>query len=58
MLNPDCRPLTADDVNLFKENQKSMCAVFDKTLQTDLGKKHARQNEGYYNAQSVFQKLN
>ena len=49
--------MAADDVNLFKEKQKFMCAVFDKTLQTDRGKKHVREYENDYNAQSVHQKL-
>ena len=58
VLNPDYRPATEDDVNLFREKQKFMHAVFDKTLQTDRGKKHVRENEGGYNSQSFYQKLN
>ena len=58
MLNPDCLPVTNNDVNLFIEKQKFMHAVFDKTLQTDRGKKHVREHEGDYNDQSVYKKLN
>ena len=35
-----------------------MRAVFDNTLQTDREKKCVRKHEGYYDAQSVYQKLN
>ena len=31
VINPDYRPVTEDDVNIFKEKQKSMCAAVDKT---------------------------
>ena len=37
MLNPNHRAVTNYHVNLFKENQKLMCAVCDKTLYSDLG---------------------
>ena len=57
MLNSNYRAVTSNDVNLFKEKQKFMCAVFDKTLQIDRGKKHARDHESDYNAQSAHQKL-
>ena len=57
VLNPDYRAVTGDDVALFKEKQKFMHAVFDKTLQTDRGKKYVREHEGDYNAQHVCQKL-
>ena len=58
MLNPNYLPATDDDVNLFRENQKLMRAVFDKTLQTDRGKTHSREHEGDCNVQSAYQKLN
>ena len=58
VLNPDYRPVTDNDVNMFKEKHKFMHSVFDKTLQTDRGKKYSREHEGDYNAQSFYQKLN
>ena len=58
MLNPEHRPLTDDDVNLFKEKHKFMHTVFDKMIQTNRGKKCAREQEGDYNAQSLHQNLN
>ena len=57
-LNPDCHPVSSDDVSMFKEKHKFIHAVFDKTLKTDRGKKLAREQEVDYNAQSVHQKLN
>ena len=45
-LNPDYSPVTAYEVNLFKEKQKFMHAVFDKKLKTDRGKTHVREHEG------------
>ena len=35
-----------------------MCAVFDKTLQKDRGKKHAIEHERYYDTQRIYRKLN
>ena len=35
-----------------------MHVFFDKTLQSDRGKKHMREHEGDYSAQSFYQKLN
>ena len=50
VLNPNYRAVTAEDKALFKEKQKFMHAVFDKTLQTDRGKKHVREHEEDFNA--------
>ena len=50
--------MTSDNVSLFKEKHKFMHTAFDKKLQTDREKKHAREHEGYCNAQSACQKLN
>ena len=58
VLKPNHCPVTDDDVNLFRENQTFMHTVFDKTLQTDRGKKHLRDYERYYDAQSVYRNLN
>ena len=58
MINSYYSAVTNDDVNLFNEKQKFIHALFDKTLQTDRGKKHAREHEIYYDAQSMCQKLN
>ena len=38
MLNPDYRPTTDDDVNIFKQKQNLMHDVFDKTSRTDQGR--------------------
>ena len=57
-LNPDYQPVTQDEVNIFTEKKKFMHAVFDNTLQTDSGKKHVREQERDYDAQSVHRKLN
>jgi hypothetical protein len=57
VLNPNYRAVTAEDKALFKEKQKFMYAVFDKTLQTDRGKKHVREHEEDFNAEGVYQKL-
>ena len=58
VLNFDCRTSTADDVSLFKEKQKFMRTVFDKTLQPSRGKKHVRDHNSDYNDESDHKKLN
>ena len=55
-LNSDYRADTADYVNVFKEKQKFMCAVFAQMLQTYRRKKYAREHESDYNTQSAHQK--
>jgi len=57
VLNPNYRAVTADNKALFAEKNKFMHAVFDKTLQTDRGKKYVREHEEDFNAQHVYQKL-
>ena len=49
--------MNANGVSLFKDKQTFMNAIFDKTLQTYRGKKHAKEYESDYNAQSENQKL-
>ena len=44
VLNPDYNATTIDDTCLFKDEQKLTRTVFDKTMQTDLGKKGVRDN--------------
>ena len=57
VLSPDCHATTTDGIAIFKENQKLMRGVFSEVLQTNRGKKYARDHEGDYNAQSVHEKL-
>ena len=58
VLNPDCLPETNDDVNIFKQKQTFMHDVFDKTSQTDRGKKHLVEHEEESNTQSAHVKMN
>ena len=41
-LYPDYHPATRDKKDIFKEKHKFMYSVFDKVLQTNIGKKHVR----------------
>ena len=58
VFNADHSPISEDEVNLFKEKQKCMHAVFDKTLQTNRGKNNVREHERDYDGQRVCRKLN
>ena len=50
-------PQTDDGKTLFREKQKLMHSAFTSTLLTNRGKKHAREHELDFNAQSVYEKL-
>jgi len=50
-------PVTQDDKDLFKEKQKYMFAVFDRTLLTDIGKALVCEHETDFDAQKVYAKI-
>ena len=52
-----CSPVSPRDIDLFKEKQKFVYAVFDKCLQTDQGKAFVREHAKDSNAQTVYKKL-
>ena len=45
VLDPDCTPLTQEDMSSLNDEQKFMCSVFYATSQTDRGKKFVREYE-------------
>ena len=45
------------DIELFKEKNKYMMAVFNSCVQTDFGKTLIRKFEGTHNAQQLFLEL-
>ena len=57
VLDPLHVPVTQDDKDLFKEKQKYMFAVFDRTLQTDTGKALVREHENDFDAQKIYVEL-
>ena len=57
VLNPAYKPKGQEDIDLFTEKQKFMYSVFDKCLQTDMGKYFVRQHDGDSDAQAIFRKL-
>ena len=50
VLDPLHIPVAQDDKDLFKEKQKYMFAVFDRTLQTDTGKALVHKHENDFDA--------
>ena len=57
VLDSTYTPSAPDDVILFKEKQKFMYAVFERTLQTDQGKAFVRAHEADFDAQSIYKDL-
>ena len=56
VLDPNCTPLTQEEVNLFNEKHNFMHYVFSTTLKTDRGKKFVRDHEDNFDTQIVYKK--
>ncbi|MGL4351678.1 MAG: hypothetical protein ACRCT2_14160, partial [Plesiomonas shigelloides] len=57
VLNMSYIPVVPQDIELFKEQQKYMMAVFTTCVQTDYGKTLVRKFEGTHDAQMLFIEL-
>ena len=57
VLDPNYVPVLPQDIELFKEQNKYMMAVFNTCVQTDFGKTLIRKFEGTHNAQMLFSEL-
>ena len=57
VITPKYKPSSKAEMLLFREKQKFMTAVFDKTLKTDKGKAIVRQYHGTSNAQKMYEEL-
>ena len=57
VLNSTYKPKGQENIDLFEEKQKFMYSVFDKCLQTDMGKHYVRQHDKDSDAQAIFRKL-
>ena len=57
ILDPNYKPSTPEEKELFDEKQKFMYAVFETYLQTDMGKHYVRLHESDSDAQAIFIKL-
>ena len=54
VINPAYTPTNNAEKTLFKEKQKFMFAVFERTLLTDQGKAYVRQYTKTFDAQSIY----
>ena len=50
-------PVSGDDKQLFAMKQEFMYAVFERTLQTDMGKAFVRRHEADFDAQTIYKSL-
>ena len=57
VLNPQYKPSTQDDKELFDEKQKYVFSILERNVLTDVGKSIVRSHENDYNAQEVYKKL-
>ena len=57
VLKVNHNPTSEEEKELFKENQKFMCSIFERTLQTDQGKVLVWQYESTYNSQAIYEYL-
>ena len=57
VLDGSYKPRTQEEKELFEEQQKFMFAVFESTLQTDIGKKAVRDNFDKSDAQAIYQTI-
>ena len=57
VFDPDYKPTTTEDKDLFDEKQKFIYSVFDDCLKTDVGKSLVRTYEATYNAQAIYKEL-
>ena len=57
VLDPNYKPTTTEDKDLFLEKQKFLYAVLESKVLTDRGKAIIREHEADFDAQAVYQKL-
>jgi Reverse transcriptase (RNA-dependent DNA polymerase) len=57
VLNPNYKPMTQEEMDLFVEQQKYVYAVLESKVLTDFGKSLVRDHEQDFNAQLVYKKL-
>ena len=57
VLDPNYIPATVEATELFKEKQKFMYAMFEKTLLTDKGKSLVCQHQQTFDAQAIYKEL-
>jgi len=57
ILNPNYRPGTPDEKEIFDAKQQYLYAVFVRTLTTDEGKTLVRQHVSDYDAQNIYKSL-
>ena len=57
VFNTSYRPTTMEEVQLFDQKKSFVYAVFNKVVQTDIGKSYVREHEDDYDAQEVYRKL-
>ena len=50
-------PITSEEIDLFKAQQKYVYSILEAKVQTDMGKMIVRDHEHDYDAQSVYRKL-
>ena len=53
VLDINYNPHHQENINLFDEQKKFACSVFERTILTDQGRHIVRHNENYYDAQVV-----
>jgi hypothetical protein len=54
VLDPNYKPKSTEDIELFQEKQKYMYSVFERILQTDEGKVIVRSHDADRNAQLIY----
>ena len=57
VVNPNYKPMTQEEMDLFVEQQKYVYAVLESKVLTDFGKSLVRDHELDFDAQSVYKKL-
>ena len=57
VLDPEYKPVSNEDIELFAEQKKFMYTVFDRTLHTAKSLKFVRQHEKDKNAQALYEEL-
>jgi Reverse transcriptase (RNA-dependent DNA polymerase) len=57
VLNPNYKPVTQEEMDLFIEQQKYVYAVLESKVLTDFGKSLVRDHEHDFDAQAVYMKL-
>ena len=57
VLDPNYKPQTQEEKDLFDEQQKFMYSVFEENLQTNKGKHYVRQYIDTYDAQKIYRDL-